>query len=107
MLFRRLPVGHRVQQGGGGRRRVAAPARCEVCRVGVPAIPNGHRTCGTGCRRHNEKENVMVWKNWQVSALATLFTLAVLCGVRAQEVKPSDEGKAAEFKGKAFDMKAK
>jgi hypothetical protein len=49
----------------------------------------------------------MVRKNWQVSALAALFTLAVLCGVRADDVKPSDEGKAAEFKGKAFDLKAK
>jgi hypothetical protein len=49
----------------------------------------------------------MVWKNWQVSALAALFTLAVLCGVRAADVKPSDEGKAADFKGKTFDLKQK
>jgi len=49
----------------------------------------------------------MIWKNWQVSALAALFTLAVLCGVRADDVKPSDEGKAAKFKGKTFDLKEK
>jgi len=49
----------------------------------------------------------MIWKNWQVSALAALFTLAVLCGVRGDDVKPSDEGKAAEFKGKTFDLKEK
>ncbi|HEV3448860.1 MAG TPA: hypothetical protein VG099_29760, partial [Gemmataceae bacterium] len=45
--------------------------------------------------------------NWQWSALAVLFTLAMLCGVRADDVKPSDEGKAAEFKGKTFDLKEK
>jgi len=49
----------------------------------------------------------MVRKNWQVSVLAALFTLAVLCGVRADDVKPSDEGKAAKFKGKTFDLKEK
>jgi hypothetical protein len=49
----------------------------------------------------------MVWKTWQVSALATLLTLGALCSVRADDVKPSDEGKAADFKGKTFDLKAK
>jgi hypothetical protein len=49
----------------------------------------------------------MVWKNWQVSALAALFTLAVLCGVRADDVKPTDEGKAATFKGKTVEMRDK
>jgi hypothetical protein len=49
----------------------------------------------------------MVWKNWQWSALAVLFTFAALCGVRADDVKPTDEGKAADFKGKTFDMKEK
>jgi hypothetical protein len=42
-----------------------------------------------------------------VIALAVLFTLAVLCGVRAGDGKPSDEGKAAKFKGKTFDLKEK
>lgn len=85
---------------------MAAPASCEVCLVSVPAISNGHGTSGTCCRRHDEKENVMIWKNWKASTLAALFTLAALCGARADDVKPSDEGKAAEFKGKAFDLKA-
>jgi hypothetical protein len=50
---------------------------------------------------------VMDWKNWRVGMLAAVFTLAVLCGVRAEEVKPTDEGKAAEFKGKTVAMKDK
>ena len=49
----------------------------------------------------------MVLKYWQLGALAVLFTLAVLCGVRADDVKPSDEGKAADFAGKTFDLKEK
>jgi hypothetical protein len=49
----------------------------------------------------------MVWKNWQVCALAALFTLAVLSGGRADDVKLTDEGKAAKFKGKTFDLKEK
>jgi hypothetical protein len=49
----------------------------------------------------------MMWKNWQASALAALFALAVLSAARADDVKPSDEGKAAEFKGKTLDLKAK
>jgi hypothetical protein len=49
----------------------------------------------------------MFWKNWLVNALTTLLTLVMLCGVQADDVKPSDEGKAAEFKGKMFDLKEK
>jgi hypothetical protein len=49
----------------------------------------------------------MVRKNWQVSALVALFTLAVLCSVRAGDVTPTDEGKGADFKGKTFEMKDK
>ncbi len=49
----------------------------------------------------------MVRKNWVVSTLAALFTLTILCGVRGDDAKPSDEGKAAEFKGKSFDIKEK
>jgi hypothetical protein len=49
----------------------------------------------------------MVGKNWPVSVLAALFTLAVGCGVWADDVKPTDEGKAAEFKGKTIDLKEK
>ena len=49
----------------------------------------------------------MLWKNWRMSALAALCTLAVLCGARAEDVKPTDEGKAVDFKGKTFDLKEK
>jgi hypothetical protein len=49
----------------------------------------------------------MTGKNRQVGALAIVFTLAVLCGVQAEEVKPTDEGQGAEFKGKTVEMKDK
>jgi hypothetical protein len=49
----------------------------------------------------------MVWKIWQLCALAALLPLAVLSGGQAGDVKPSDEGKAAQFKGKTFDLNAK
>ena len=49
----------------------------------------------------------MSWKNCRLVALAGLFTLVMLCGVRADDAKPSDEGKAADFKGKTFDLKEK
>jgi hypothetical protein len=49
----------------------------------------------------------MVQKNWKVGALAALFALAVLCAARAEEVKPTDEGKVEDFKGKTFDLKEK
>ena len=49
----------------------------------------------------------MVRTNWKVSALVALFALAVLCAARAEEVKPSDEGKAEDFKGKTIDLKEK
>src|SRR5262249_14272467 len=72
-----------------------------------PAIPKGHETSGPGCRRYKQQENAMVRTNWKVSALATLFALAVLCAARAEDVKPTDEGKGADFKGKTFEMKDK
>jgi hypothetical protein len=46
-------------------------------------------------------------KSWRVSVLAALVGLVVLCGTRADEDKPKDEGKAADFKGKSFDLKEK
>jgi hypothetical protein len=46
-------------------------------------------------------------KSWRVSVLAVLGGLLVLCGSRAEDVQPTDEGKAAEFKGKSFDLKEK
>jgi hypothetical protein len=50
----------------------------------------------------------MIWKNWRMCTLAVLFTLALLYGVRADDdVKPSDEGKVEEFKGKTLDLKEK
>jgi hypothetical protein len=49
----------------------------------------------------------MVRTNRRVSALAALFALAVLCAARAEDVKPTDEGKAEDFKGKTFDLKEK
>ena len=44
-------------------------------------------------------------KSWRVGALAALLALVVLCGTRAAEVKPTDEGNAEDFKGKTFDLK--
>jgi hypothetical protein len=58
-------------------------------------------------RLENEKENAMIWKKCCLCVLAAMFPLAVLSGGQAGEVKPSDEGKAAEFKGKTFDLKEK
>ncbi len=43
----------------------------------------------------------------RVSAAAALSLLGLLCSVRAEEVKPTDEGKAADFKEKSFDLKEK
>jgi hypothetical protein len=55
-----------------------------------------------------ERKMPMTWKNWRLRALALLITLGLICGVRAAgEVKPSDEGKAADFKGKTIDLKEK
>ena len=39
--------------------------------------------------------------------MAALFTLAMLAGGRAGDVKPTDEGKGADFKGKTVEMKDK
>ena len=49
----------------------------------------------------------MCRNHWKVSALTALFLLAVLGSVRAQDVKPTDEGKGTEFKGKTVAMKDK
>jgi hypothetical protein len=58
----------------------------------------------------------MVRKNCKVCALASLFALAVLCAVQAndarpfeqdKDVKPTDEGKVEDFKGKIVEMKDK
>jgi hypothetical protein len=49
----------------------------------------------------------MFWKTGRMGTLAALFTLVALCGVRAEDSKPSDEGKAADFNGKTFDLSEK
>jgi hypothetical protein len=46
-------------------------------------------------------------KSWRVAVLAALFGLVVLWGARAEDAKPTDEGKAEDFKGKTFDLKEK
>ena len=74
---------------------------------GCPSHCKWGKTSGITCPRLNEKENAMVWKIWQLCALAALLPLAVLSAGQTGEVKPSDEGKAAEFKGKTFDLSAK
>jgi hypothetical protein len=44
---------------------------------------------------------------WQASGVAVVLTLSLLGSGRAEDVKPTDEGKGAEFKGKSFEMKDK
>lgn len=43
----------------------------------------------------------------RVAVVASLLALAVLCGARAEDVKPADEGRAGDFKGKTFKLKEK
>ena len=42
---------------------------------------------------------------WQVAALATLLALMSHSVIRADDPKPSYDGKATEFKGMTFNMK--
>jgi len=50
----------------------------------------------------------MIWKNWRVCAMAAaLFGFVVLSAARAEEVKPTDEGKAEDYKGKSYAVKEK
>src|SRR5262245_47950190 len=44
---------------------------------------------------------------WRWCAWALLLALLGMCGARAEDVKPTDEGKAEDFKGKTFDLKEK
>ena len=46
-------------------------------------------------------------KSFRASALAALVSLVALIGVRAEDAKPTDGGKAEEFEAKSFDLKAK
>jgi hypothetical protein len=45
-------------------------------------------------------------KSWRVFVPVALVALGVLCSAPARE-KATDEGKAEDFKGKAFDLKEK
>ena len=47
----------------------------------------------------------MTRKNGLVGALAALLALTLLSGMRADDVKPTDEGQGADFKGKTVEMK--
>jgi hypothetical protein len=49
----------------------------------------------------------MTVKNWGGCVLAALFGLVVLSAAPAQDAKPTDLGKAEDFKGKTFDLKEK
>ena len=49
----------------------------------------------------------MSWKTWRASTAAILFGFVVLLGARAEEAKPKDEGKAEDYKSKAYDVKEK
>jgi len=49
----------------------------------------------------------MSGKFGRIGLLASLFALVVLCSTPAQDIKSTDEGKAADFKGKSYDVKEK
>ncbi len=49
----------------------------------------------------------MILKKTRLVMAAAVFALAALCAARADDVKPVDEGKGLEFKGKTFEMKDK
>ena len=49
----------------------------------------------------------MAMNNWRGCMVAVLFGFVVFCVASAQDTKPIDEGKAEEFKGKAYDVKEK
>jgi hypothetical protein len=46
-------------------------------------------------------------KMWRVGGMAILCLFLALAGGRADDAKPVDEGKGAEFKSKKFEMKDK
>ncbi|HEX4612104.1 MAG TPA: hypothetical protein VH092_28165 [Urbifossiella sp.] len=49
----------------------------------------------------------MVKTVWRTAGVAVVLVLASSGGGRAQDAKPTDEGKGAEFKGKTIGMKDK
>jgi hypothetical protein len=44
---------------------------------------------------------------WRAGGVAAVLALSLLGNGRAEDLKPTDEGKGAEFKGKSFEMKDK
>ncbi len=46
----------------------------------------------------------MAAKSWRGTALVCLLILVVPAGGRAEQIKATDEGKMADFKGKTFDL---
>jgi hypothetical protein len=50
---------------------------------------------------------MMISRSWRVGVLAVLCVLTALWGVRAEDPKPTDEGKAVDFKGKTLAVKDK
>ncbi len=44
---------------------------------------------------------------WRASGAAVVLALALVSAGRSEDVKPTDEGAGAEFKGKTFEMKDK
>jgi hypothetical protein len=57
--------------------------------------------------RVQPEENPMTGTIVRVGGLAAVLVILVLGGGRAEDAKPTDEGKATEFKGKTFEMKDK
>lgn len=45
-----------------------------------------------------------MWKCQQLAAWTALMALAMVCFARSDDAKPTDEGKAAAFKGKTVEM---
>jgi hypothetical protein len=55
--------------------------------------------------REQQEETSMSWKTWPVGGVAILCLFLAQGGGRADDAKPTDEGKGAEFKSKNFEMK--
>jgi hypothetical protein len=53
------------------------------------------------------EETQMTAKIWRAGGLSTALLVVALSGGRADDVKPTDEGNGAEFKGKKIEMKDK
>jgi hypothetical protein len=49
----------------------------------------------------------MIGMIWRTSVIAAVLTLTLFGSSRAEDVKPTDEGKGTEFKAKKIEMKDK